>query len=135
MAIRDHPLSVAFDRAYHQVCSGRGVLIVAAAAATAALLVIGYSSSRRRLQGATASPPDAGATLRDRQSRRGRRAREKSAVTQGRPVGHMDEPQAKPRASAKRKQPYDAFLVLDVEGTCEAGSGMDWPNEIIACSL
>jgi len=29
------------------------------------------------------------------------------------------------------KQPYDAFLVLDVEATCIKGSGFDWPNEII----
>ena len=135
MAIRDHPLRVIFDRAYLQVCSGHGVIIVAAAVATAALLVIGYSSIRSRLQGATISPPDADATLRDRQSRRSRRAREKSAVTQGLRVGRMDEPQAKPRASATMKQPYDAFLVLDVEGTCETGSGMDWPNEIIASSF
>lgn len=28
-------------------------------------------------------------------------------------------------------QPYDAFLVLDVEATCEAGSRFDHPNEII----
>ncbi|KAG2364479.1 ribonuclease H-like domain-containing protein [Suillus spraguei] len=29
------------------------------------------------------------------------------------------------------KQPYDAFLVLDVEATCKEGTGFDWPNEII----
>ncbi|KAG1891514.1 hypothetical protein F4604DRAFT_419682 [Suillus subluteus] len=29
------------------------------------------------------------------------------------------------------KQPYDAFLVLDVEATCEEGAGFEWPNEII----
>ncbi|KAG2349386.1 hypothetical protein BDR05DRAFT_985934 [Suillus weaverae] len=29
------------------------------------------------------------------------------------------------------KQPYDAFLVLDVEATCEEGTGFEWPNEII----
>ncbi|KAH7930852.1 hypothetical protein BV22DRAFT_975033, partial [Leucogyrophana mollusca] len=29
------------------------------------------------------------------------------------------------------KQPYDAFLVLDVEATCLQGAGFDWPNEII----
>ena len=33
---------------------------------------------------------------------------------------------------AKRaKQPYDAFLVLDVEATCIQGAGFDYPNEII----
>ena len=33
------------------------------------------------------------------------------------------------------KQPYDAFLVLDVEGTCEDGpKAFDYPNEIIASS-
>ncbi|EPT05896.1 hypothetical protein FOMPIDRAFT_1026780 [Fomitopsis schrenkii] len=37
---------------------------------------------------------------------------------------HGDRPRA--------KQPYDAFLVLDVEGTCEDGSkAFDYPNEII----
>ncbi|KAE9406420.1 hypothetical protein BT96DRAFT_1014920 [Gymnopus androsaceus JB14] len=29
------------------------------------------------------------------------------------------------------KQPYDAFLVLDVEATCKQGSSFDYPNEII----
>lgn len=29
------------------------------------------------------------------------------------------------------KQPYDAFLVLDVEATCFQGAGFEWPNEII----
>ncbi|KAI9508487.1 ribonuclease H-like domain-containing protein [Russula earlei] len=28
-------------------------------------------------------------------------------------------------------QPYDAFLVLDVEATCLPGTDFDWPNEII----
>ncbi|KZO95251.1 hypothetical protein CALVIDRAFT_483258 [Calocera viscosa TUFC12733] len=30
-----------------------------------------------------------------------------------------------------RRQPFDAYLVLDVEATCEEGGGFDWPNEII----
>ena len=29
------------------------------------------------------------------------------------------------------KQPYDAFLVVDVEATCCSGVGFDYPNEII----
>lgn len=29
------------------------------------------------------------------------------------------------------KQPYDAFLVLDVEATCFQGTGFEWANEII----
>ena len=29
------------------------------------------------------------------------------------------------------KQAFEAFLVLDVEGTCEEGSSFDYPNEII----
>ena len=29
------------------------------------------------------------------------------------------------------KQPFDAFLVLDVEATCVTGSDFNWPNEII----
>ena len=32
-----------------------------------------------------------------------------------------------------KKQP-DAFLVLDVEGTCLPGTSFDWPNEIIVCT-
>jgi hypothetical protein len=28
-------------------------------------------------------------------------------------------------------QPYDAFLVLDVEATCLQGTDFQWPNEII----
>lgn len=28
-------------------------------------------------------------------------------------------------------QPYDAFLVLDVEATCQEGTDFTWPNEII----
>lgn len=34
-------------------------------------------------------------------------------------------------ALAQLVQPYDVFLVLDVEGTCEQGSSFDYPNEII----
>ncbi|EJU05690.1 hypothetical protein DACRYDRAFT_75019 [Dacryopinax primogenitus] len=30
-----------------------------------------------------------------------------------------------------RRQPYDAFLLLDVEATCDEGVGFDYPNEII----
>lgn len=29
------------------------------------------------------------------------------------------------------KQPYDAFLVLDVEATCVQGADLNWSNEII----
>jgi hypothetical protein len=29
------------------------------------------------------------------------------------------------------KQPYEAFLVLDIEGTCELGTDFNYPNEII----
>ena len=28
---------------------------------------------------------------------------------------------------------YSAYLVLDVEGTCEPGKSFDYPNEIIVC--
>jgi hypothetical protein len=31
----------------------------------------------------------------------------------------------------RTKQPYEAFLVLDVEGTCHLGSDYNYPNEII----
>lgn len=29
------------------------------------------------------------------------------------------------------RQPYDAFLVLDIEGTCKLGTDFNYPNEII----
>jgi hypothetical protein len=29
------------------------------------------------------------------------------------------------------KQPFEVFLVLDVEGTCDLGTDFDYPNEII----
>lgn len=39
----------------------------------------------------------------------------------------MNEPNMAVRVS----QPYDAFLVLDVEATCLPGTDFHWPNEII----
>ncbi|KAJ7752071.1 ribonuclease H-like domain-containing protein, partial [Mycena metata] len=32
---------------------------------------------------------------------------------------------------SKLKQPYDAFLLVDFEATCQRGKGFDYPNEII----
>ena len=29
------------------------------------------------------------------------------------------------------KQPYEVYLVLDIEGTCNQGTGFNYPNEII----
>ncbi|GBE82484.1 3'-5' exonuclease eri1 [Sparassis crispa] len=40
----------------------------------------------------------------------------------------ISESQSAPRGP---KQPYDAFLVLDVEATCVAGAKFDYPSEII----
>jgi 3'-5' exoribonuclease 1 len=37
------------------------------------------------------------------------------------------------RALAPYLQPYDAFLVLDVEATCLQGTDFNYPNEIIVC--
>lgn len=34
-------------------------------------------------------------------------------------------------ADTRVKQPYEAFLLLDVEGTCELGTNFNYPNEII----
>ncbi|KAJ7109163.1 ribonuclease H-like domain-containing protein [Mycena epipterygia] len=34
-------------------------------------------------------------------------------------------------SESKVKQPYDAFLLLDVEATCQKGSDFNYPNEII----
>lgn len=36
-----------------------------------------------------------------------------------------------PAIDSRVKQPYDVFLVLDVEATCKQGSNFEWPNEII----
>ena len=36
-----------------------------------------------------------------------------------------------PQVEIGVKQPYDAFLVLDVEATCRQGTGFEWANEII----
>ena len=63
-------------------------------------------------------------------SRRARRARQEPAATTtqaGVDTKYRGQPQV--------KQPYDAFLVLDVEGTCTEGSSWDWPNEIIVSSV
>lgn len=37
----------------------------------------------------------------------------------------------KPESPWPVVQPYDAFLVLDVEATCQEGTDFNWPNEII----
>lgn len=37
----------------------------------------------------------------------------------------------RPETAWPVKQPYDAFLVLDVEATCKEGTDFNWPNEII----
>lgn len=37
------------------------------------------------------------------------------------------------RTFAPSLQPYDAFLVLDVEATCLQGTDFNYPNEIIVC--
>ncbi|KAL5529068.1 hypothetical protein ACEPAG_5042 [Sanghuangporus baumii] len=37
----------------------------------------------------------------------------------------------KPESPCPVKQPYDSFLVLDVEATCREGTDFNWPNEII----
>lgn len=33
------------------------------------------------------------------------------------------------------KQPYEAFLVVDFEGTCMLGTDFNYPNEIIVCTM
>jgi hypothetical protein len=43
----------------------------------------------------------------------------------------VEEPAEEPAGPASPEQPFDAFLVLDVEGTCVDGTGFGWPNEII----
>lgn len=38
-----------------------------------------------------------------------------------------------PPEPSMTRQPYEAFLVLDVEGTCDRGTDFNYPNEIIVC--
>ncbi|KAI0637192.1 ribonuclease H-like domain-containing protein [Trametes polyzona] len=47
------------------------------------------------------------------------------------PTAPAQPPEADRAMPKRTKQPYDAFLVLDVEATCVAGAGFDYPNEII----
>ncbi|KAF8969802.1 hypothetical protein BDZ97DRAFT_1902227 [Flammula alnicola] len=44
-----------------------------------------------------------------------------------RPVPATESPNIIPRT----RQPYEAFLVLDLEGTCKLGTDFNYPNEII----
>ncbi|KAF9264868.1 hypothetical protein L218DRAFT_958043 [Marasmius fiardii PR-910] len=44
---------------------------------------------------------------------------------------NLENSKVSPRKHANTKQAFDAFLVLDVEATCDEGSGFDYPNEII----
>ncbi|KAI8998834.1 ribonuclease H-like domain-containing protein [Trametes punicea] len=52
-----------------------------------------------------------------------------SRTTHGEPSDR--ERDRDPNMLERVKQPYDAFLVLDVEATCVQGAGFDYPNEII----
>jgi hypothetical protein len=47
------------------------------------------------------------------------------------PPRNEEFPQTSMKETAWLCQPYDAFLVLDVEATCLQGAGFHWPNEII----
>ena len=46
---------------------------------------------------------------------------------------HVTKEQFSEIETIDTKQPYDVFLVLDVEATCVRGSSFEWPNEIIVC--
>jgi hypothetical protein len=35
------------------------------------------------------------------------------------------------KSPSRARQPFEAFLVLDVEATCQLGTDFDYPNEII----
>lgn len=50
---------------------------------------------------------------------------------------HEDSSESEQTKEQSSQHPYDAYLVMDIEGTCEAGSDFDWPNEIIVslCSV
>lgn len=41
------------------------------------------------------------------------------------------EEQCEPEPPQRARQTVEAFLVLDIEGTCDRDSGLDFPNEII----
>ncbi|KAG5639605.1 hypothetical protein H0H81_010807 [Sphagnurus paluster] len=45
--------------------------------------------------------------------------------------GIISIPVSTPPPPPKAKQPYEAFLVLDVEATCQLGTDFNFPNEII----
>ncbi|KAJ7582936.1 ribonuclease H-like domain-containing protein [Mycena floridula] len=47
------------------------------------------------------------------------------------PASRPSNPPQKNHEGKQTKQPYEAFLVLDVEGTCQQGTDFDYPNEII----
>jgi hypothetical protein len=38
-----------------------------------------------------------------------------------------------PPEPSMTRQPYEVFLVLDIEGTCDQGTNFNYPNEIIVC--
>ena len=43
------------------------------------------------------------------------------------------ESQEIPPEPSMTRQPYEVFLVLDIEGTCDQGTDFNYPNEIIVC--
>jgi hypothetical protein len=45
------------------------------------------------------------------------------------------EKDVQPEKVAPARQPWEYFLVLDVEATCVAGTDFNWPNEIIVRRL
>ncbi len=55
---------------------------------------------------------------------------EEAGLLEG-PQSKSDQDGGKDRMAKRTKQPYETFLVLDVEGTCVQGSDFGYPNEII----
>jgi len=45
----------------------------------------------------------------------------------------LGEDESEENPSVRARQPWDYFLVLDVEATCVPGADFSWPNEIIVC--
>ena len=45
------------------------------------------------------------------------------------------ESQEIPPEPSMTRQPYEVFLVLDIEGTCDQGTDFNYPNEIIVCTV
>lgn len=91
-------------------------------AASALTVKSGSASSRNPVS----HPPSRRRKKKMRYKNRGR-----SRPITKQPILPTEVPQFIPRT----KQPFEAFLVLDIEGTCMLGTDFNYPNEIIVGPL